>query len=70
MKKREFYKEVSSLNEEELRAKERELAQELLKLRFRQSAGQLEQSHILRELRQKIAQIQTVLSHRTASVSA
>jgi large subunit ribosomal protein L29 len=70
MKKREFYKEISSLSEDDLRAKERELAQELFKLRFGQSVGQLQQTHLLRELRQKIAQVQTVLSQRTASVSA
>lgn len=52
--------EVRDLSEQELEAKERELREELFRLRLRQRTAQLEQTHKLVQVRRDIARIQTI----------
>jgi len=63
-------KELKSLTPTELEVKGREFRQELLNLRIRQTAGQLEKPSRLRELRKDIARVETLLNQskrKTAS---
>ncbi len=54
-------RELRELSEVELRNKERELVDQLFKLRFQHSLGQLENAAKLKNLRRDIARIKTVL---------
>jgi len=54
-------RELRELSEDELRNKERELVDQLFKLRFQHTLGQLENATKLRNLRRDIARIKTVL---------
>ena len=47
-----------------MRAKERDLRQEIFNLRRQQQAGQIEKPSRLRDLRRQIAKIETVLRER------
>ena len=57
-------KEIRDQTEDELRAKERDLRQEIFNLRRQQQAGQIEKPSRLRDLRRQIAKIETVLRER------
>ncbi len=52
--------EVRDPSEHELSTKERELREELFRLRLRQRTAQLEQTHKLVQVRRDIARIQTI----------
>ena len=52
--------EVRDLSPQELETKERELKEELFRLRLRHRTAQLEQTHRLEHVRRDIARIQTV----------
>jgi large subunit ribosomal protein L29 len=54
-------RELRELSEDELKNKERELADQLFKLRFQHTLGQLENATKLRNLRRDIARIKTLL---------
>ncbi len=54
-------RELRELTEDELRNKERELTDQLFKLRFQHTLGQMENATKLRNLRRDIARIKTVL---------
>jgi large subunit ribosomal protein L29 len=56
--------EVRDLSEQELETKERELREELFRLRLRQKTQQLEQTHRLVQVRRDIARVQTVRRQR------
>jgi len=58
-------RELRELSEDELQTKERELADQLFKLRFQQTLGQLENAMKLRNIRRDIARIKTVLQERS-----
>ena len=62
MKKKDFWNSLQSLGVADLHEKARELSEELLKLRFRKASGQLEQGHRIRETKQKIAAVQTLIN--------
>ena len=64
MKRKEFLGELGKLSTVELRERARTLAEEIMKLRFRKSGGQLEQTHRLGELKRSMARVQTVLNRR------
>ena len=51
-------KEIRDLTSEEIHQKERELAEELFRLRLRKSTGQLDNPMRLRHLRRDIARTQ------------
>ena len=54
-------KEIRDLSSGELEQKNRELTEELFKLRLRQAARQLDSSAMLGQVRRDIARIKTVL---------
>jgi large subunit ribosomal protein L29 len=55
---------VREMGTEELRAKEKELQEQLFRLRVQQSIGQLENAIKLRETRRDIARVKTVLKEK------
>lgn len=59
MKKKDFLTEIEGLSLEELEERSRQLSEELMKLRFRKKTGQLEQTHLLREIRRQRASVET-----------
>ena len=67
MKKKDFLTELRGMSEADMKAKKRELSEELMKLRFRDAAGQLDQSHRLQEVRQDIARVSTVLAEKNSA---
>jgi large subunit ribosomal protein L29 len=55
---------VREMGREELKTKERELQEQLFKLRVQQSIGQLENAIKLRQTRREIARVKTVLREK------
>jgi len=51
-------------SELELRNRERDLREQLFKLRFQRATGQMENPMKMREVRREIAQIETLLNER------
>ena len=49
---------------DELRARERDLREQLFKLRFQRATGRIENPMKMREVRREIAQIATLLNER------
>ena len=62
MKKTEFLKEIKGLSKEDLKLRARQVAEELMKLRFRAASGQLDQAHRIGMLKKNLARIQTFLA--------
>ncbi len=58
-------RELREMSEEELRNKERDLIDQLFKLRFQHELGQLENASKLRNVRRDIARIKTVLREKS-----
>jgi len=61
MKAREF----RDLSEEELRSKEEEVKDQLFKLKFQHTLGQLENEMKLKNLKRDIARIKTILREKS-----
>lgn len=59
--------EFRSMAEDEIREKERELKEELFRLRLRKGTGQLEDPMRVRKVRRDIARIKTVRHERSGS---
>jgi large subunit ribosomal protein L29 len=59
--------ELRDKNEDELRSRERDLREQLFKLRFQRATGRVENPMKMREVRREIARIQTLLNQRRAS---
>jgi large subunit ribosomal protein L29 len=59
-------KEIRDLNVDELNQKQREMAEELFRLRLRHSTGQLESPAMLNRVRRDIARIITVRREKEA----
>ena len=57
-------KEIRDLGPDELRQKNKELVEELFKLRLRHTSGQLESPAMMRSVRKNIARIMTVIKER------
>lgn len=57
-------KEIKDLSQAELNQKNRELDEELFRLRIRRTSGQLESTSTLKRVRKDIARIKTVLRER------
>ena len=55
---------VREMGQEELKTKERELQEQLFRLRVQKSIGQLENAIKLRETRRDIARVKTVLKEK------
>lgn len=60
---------VRELSVEELHGKERELAEQLFRLRFQKAVGQLDNPLKLRETRRDIARVKTVLREKQAAAT-
>jgi large subunit ribosomal protein L29 len=56
--------DVRDLGTDELRQRERELDDQLFRLRIQKSMGQLEAAHKLKTLRRDLARIKTVLREK------
>lgn len=65
-------KEIAELSLAEIEKKIRDDRHELLELRLKKNTGQLEKSHLLKDMRRDIARLETVASVKRAkqSVSA
>jgi large subunit ribosomal protein L29 len=63
-------KELRDLSREDLTAKEKDLAEELFKLKFQHGIRPLENTAKLRQLRRDIACVKTVLSARRKTEAA
>ena len=61
---------VREMSAEELNAKERELSEQLFKLRFQKSIGQLDNALRIRETRRDIARVKTVLRQKQGPAQA
>jgi large subunit ribosomal protein L29 len=55
---------------DELRARERDLREQLFKLRFQRATGRIENPMKMRQVRREIAQIETLLGERSREQSA
>ena len=58
--------EIRELGRDELKGKEKELQEQLFRLRFQKSLGQLDNALKLREVRRDIARVKTVLREKQA----
>ena len=56
--------EIRELTPDELRARKRELREQIFHLRLQQAGGQLEKPSELRSLRREIARIETVVTQK------
>jgi ribosomal protein L29 len=66
MKRRKFLNEIEGLDGKALQEKANTLAEELMRLRFKQASKQLEKGHLLRETRRALARVQTMLKRKVA----
>jgi len=62
--------QIRELSQDDLRTKEKELHEQLFKLRFQKSIGQLENALKLRETRRDIARVKTVLRQKQGPAQA
>jgi large subunit ribosomal protein L29 len=58
---------IRELPEADLRTKEKELSEQLMKLRFQKAIGQLESGLKVRETRRDIARVKTILKEKQAA---
>jgi large subunit ribosomal protein L29 len=61
---------VREMSSDELARKEHELSEQLFKLRFQKSIGQLDNALKIRETRRDIARVKTILRQRRAQAAA
>ena len=61
---------VREMSADELRTKERELQEQLFRLRFQKSLGQLDNALKIRETRRDIARVKTVIRQMRAQATA
>jgi large subunit ribosomal protein L29 len=57
--------EMRDKNVDELQIREKELAEQLFKLRFQRATGRIENPMKIREVKREIARIKTLLTERT-----
>ena len=62
--------QVREMGPDELRAKQKELQEQLFRLRVQKSIGQLDNAIKLREVRRDIARVKTVLRQKRAQAAA
>jgi large subunit ribosomal protein L29 len=60
---------IRNLTEEEMRHQERDLADQLFKLKFQLNMGQTESLKKIRGLRKDIARVKTILGERTRAAA-
>ncbi|HYC90177.1 MAG TPA: 50S ribosomal protein L29 [Thermoanaerobaculia bacterium] len=64
MASKKTLKTLKDKSVDELRNRERDLREQLFKLRFQRATGRVENPMKMREVRREIAQIQTLLNER------
>ena len=60
-------RELRDMNDDELRSRERELSDEIFRLRLRRAAGQLASPMKPREARRTLARVKTLLRERAGA---
>lgn len=70
MKKKDYLNEISALGTDELKQRGIQIREELMKLRFRKSAGTLDKPHVVRELKRQLSQVWTVLTQKSLMENA
>ena len=60
---------IRELGETDLRAREKELCEQLFKLRFQKAIGQLDNALKVRETRRDIARVKTILKEKQAALA-
>lgn len=63
-------KEIAELSLPEIEKKIRDVRHELLELRLKKKTGQLEKSHLLKELRRDVARLETFASLKRKAAHA
>jgi len=58
---------IRELSEADLKAREKELSEQLFKLRFQKAIGQLDNALKVRETRRDIARVKTILKEKQAT---
>lgn len=58
-------RDLRNLSQEELKAKESTLTQELFKLNQQRYSGRVEKPHLFRQIRKDIARIKTILNEES-----
>ena len=61
---------VREMSDAELRTREKELQEQLFRLRFQKSLGQLDNAIKIREIRRDIARVKTVLRQKQQQTQA
>lgn len=64
MKKNDYLAELRDLATADVRQRVSDLSEELMKLRFRNAIGQLDQTHQFSEIKGRIAQAKTILREK------
>ncbi len=64
MKSTNLTKELRTLSTQDLKQRATKTAEELMKLRFRNSTRQLKETHEIQRLRKEMARIRTILSEQ------
>ena len=59
--------QIREMSVDDLRGKERELQEQLFRLRFQRSLGQLDNALKIRETRRDIARVKTILRQKQAA---
>jgi large subunit ribosomal protein L29 len=62
MKRKDNLKELRGLDRQTLLERAQGISEELMKLRFRKAARQLEQSHRIKEQRRQLARVRSMVS--------
>lgn len=69
MASRKTLKTLRDKSVDELRARERDLREQLFKLRFQRATGRVENPMKMRQVRREIAQIETLLNERASAAT-
>jgi large subunit ribosomal protein L29 len=69
MKRKDFLKEINSLDAATLQEKANKLAEEQMRLRFKQATKQLDKSHLLKGNRKELARVQTALTQKKSKAA-
>jgi large subunit ribosomal protein L29 len=69
MKRKDFLKEINSLDAGALQEKAKKLAEEQMRLRFKQASKQLDKSHLLKTNRKELARVQTALTQKKSKAA-
>lgn len=67
MKRKDQLGELRKLSNDELKARSRGLGEELMKLRFRQASGQLQQGHRLKQAKRELARVETIRKQKAST---